>query len=521
MEYYTGIILVSLVGFALYTAVWRVWLGPLAHIPGPRLAALTHLYEAYYDVWLGGQYTFKIMELHKKYGPIVRISPRELHISDPDFYDTIYVGHSAPRRSEKDPCFTKFLGMDLCVFSTIDHELHRKRRSALQPYFSMANVRRLQPVIQERLSVMIRRMNEFRDTGDVLNASCMFSALGNDVVNIYSFACCDHRLESPNFDPSSRNAALAGINSIHFMKHVSWINDVMKALPESLVLWLQPALGSFLAQKRRSRAQIEKIMAGEDEEWRGTDHPTIFHTILDSKLPSHEKTVERLSDDAQVVVMAGTLTTATTLELITFWLLSQPETLLKLKEELRTVMPSVEDVGKVSLATLEALPYLTAVIKEGLRLSYGLSTRAQRIDPDNPILFVDKATGKEYVIPPKTSVSIMSVQVHTDEAIFPCHKKFIAERWLGDQGRKLERYLTSFGKGSRSCVGVNLAYGELYLTLAYMWRLWGSREATLGGDVGVLGLFETGLRDVEMEADYFVPAPRKGSMGIRMMAYRV
>ncbi|KAI1140807.1 cytochrome P450 [Hypoxylon sp. FL0543] len=342
-----------------------------------------------------------------------------------------------------------------------------------------------------------------------------------DVVNIYSFARCDHRLESPNFDPSSRDAALAGITSIHFMKHVSWINDVMKALPESLVLWLQPALGSFLAQKRRSRAQIEKIMAG-DEEWRGTDHPTIFHTILDSKLPPHEKSVERLSDDAQVVVMAGTITTAATLELITFWLLSQPETLQKLKEELRTVMPSVDDVGKVPLATLEALPYLTAVIKEGLRLSYGLSTRAQRIDPDNPILFADKATGREYAIPPKTSVSIMSVQVHTDESIFPDNKKFIAERWLGDEGRKLDRYLTSFGKGSRSCVGVNLAYGELYLTLAYMWRLWGSTGgATLSDDVGVLGLFGTGLRDVEMEADYFVPTPQKGSQGIRVKAYRV
>jgi hypothetical protein len=40
-------------------------------------------YEAYYDLILGGQYTFKIIELHKQYGPIIRISPWELHISDP------------------------------------------------------------------------------------------------------------------------------------------------------------------------------------------------------------------------------------------------------------------------------------------------------------------------------------------------------------------------------------------------------------------------------------------------------
>lgn len=328
-------------------------------------------------------------------------------------------------------------------------------------------------------------------------------------------------LESPDFDPSSRNAALAGISSIHFMKHVPWVNDVMKTLPETLAEWLLPVLLSFLRLKRTTRRQVEAIMAGESNEWRGKDHLTIFHAILDSKLPPQEKTVERLSEDAQVLVMAGTLTTASTLDLITFWLLSQPKTLQKMKEELRTVMSTVDDVGTVPLAALENLPYVTAVIKEGLRLSYGLSTRSQRIDPDNAIVFVDRKTGKEWVIPPKTSVSITNMQVHCDEDIFPRSRDFVAERWLGDAGKKLERYLTSFGRGSRSCLGINLACGELYLVLSHMWRLWGSREAKLGDEIGMLSLFETDLCDVEIEADYFIPTPRKGSQGIRVKAHKV
>ncbi len=304
------------------------------------------------------------------------------------------------------------------------------------------------------------------------------------------------------------------------MKHVTWVNDVMKALPESLVQWLNPTLGSFLAQKRTSANQVEKIIAGENEEWRGKEHPTIFHAALDSKLPPHEKTVDRLADDAQMLVMAGTLTTASTLELITFWLLNQPETLRKLKEELCTVMPSVDDVGKVPLATLEGLPYLTAIIKEGLRLSYGVSTRLQRIDPDKPILFTDKNTGREWVIPPKAAVGMTAVQLHHDEDNFPNSKEFIAERWIGPEGKRLEKYLVSFGKGSRICLGINLSYGELYLALAGMWRLWGSRDVEpTNGQVGVLGLFETSLRDVEIKADYFVPSPEKGSKGIQVKAY--
>ena len=48
--------------------VWRAYFGPLSKIPGPRLAALTPLYEAYFDVIKQGRYTWKISKLHEKYG---------------------------------------------------------------------------------------------------------------------------------------------------------------------------------------------------------------------------------------------------------------------------------------------------------------------------------------------------------------------------------------------------------------------------------------------------------------------
>jgi hypothetical protein len=43
----------------------------------------------------------------------------------------------------------------------------------------MASVRRLQPIIQERLDVMMQRIKDFKDTDKVLNASCMLAALGS------------------------------------------------------------------------------------------------------------------------------------------------------------------------------------------------------------------------------------------------------------------------------------------------------------------------------------------------------
>ena len=54
--------------YACSLAIYRLYFDPLAKIPGPKLAALTRYYEAYYDVCKGGVYTLKIGELHKKYG---------------------------------------------------------------------------------------------------------------------------------------------------------------------------------------------------------------------------------------------------------------------------------------------------------------------------------------------------------------------------------------------------------------------------------------------------------------------
>lgn len=102
----------GLVAYAGYGAIWRLYLSPIAHFPGPRFAALTFWNEFYYDVYLGGKYTWKLLEYHERYGslgyiskprprqiltkigPIIRINPYEIHINDPEFYDEIYHGAS-------------------------------------------------------------------------------------------------------------------------------------------------------------------------------------------------------------------------------------------------------------------------------------------------------------------------------------------------------------------------------------------------------------------------------------------
>jgi cytochrome P450 len=65
------------------------------------------------------------------------------------------------------------------MFATVEHDKHRMRRAALNPFFSKASVRRLQPVIQERLDVMMERFRGFGNSGEVMTVSLAFAAFTN------------------------------------------------------------------------------------------------------------------------------------------------------------------------------------------------------------------------------------------------------------------------------------------------------------------------------------------------------
>lgn len=47
--------------------IYRMFFDQLSHIPGPKIAAATHLYEAYYNIVKTG-YCKKLLRMHEEYG---------------------------------------------------------------------------------------------------------------------------------------------------------------------------------------------------------------------------------------------------------------------------------------------------------------------------------------------------------------------------------------------------------------------------------------------------------------------
>lgn len=222
----------------------------------------------------------------------------------------------------------------------------------------------------------------------------------------------------------------------------------MDSMPEALAKKVGPGIAATVGQNRESRNLIEAIKQGKDSELiKSRSHPSIFDELLNSDLPPEEKRLQRLQGDGQTIIGAGTETTAMILATGTIRVLSNPEIEAKLRKELREVMPDPNVLASVSV--LEKLPYLSAVIRESLRLGHGIYGRLQRI-ADEPILFND-----EYTIPPGTPVGMSAAFMHVDESVFPDPYKFDPERWMDPkESARLYRYLVAFTKGPRICLGI-------------------------------------------------------------------
>lgn len=180
---------------------------------------------------------------------------------------------------------------------------------------------------------------------------------------------------------------------------------------------------------------------------------SIVHEIMQSRLPDSEKTFERVWEDASVTTAAGNETTASTLRLTLFHLFSSPEILERLRDEMaKAGNPS-------DLTALEQLPYLTAILMEGLRLSPAIATRMARIAPEAGLRY-DK-----WHIPAGTPVGMTIILMHTNEKIYPEPQRFNPDRWMHpDARKKVDKTFVPFSKGTRNCVGMQYVYWPYWLT---------------------------------------------------------
>ncbi|KAI1817362.1 cytochrome P450 [Poronia punctata] len=527
-------VLVGSLSSCLVVGVYRLYFHPLSKFPGDKLAAATGWVETYHDVFRGGQFIFKLGEWHEKYGPIVRISPWEVHIADPDFVDVLYSSNS---RFDKKIEWKYRFGIPHSTFDTIEHQHHRLRRSALAPFFSKQKIGLVTEFISSKVQRLCDRLEEkYKASGQPVLIHECFTALSFDVITYYSFARSFEYIELPDFQGPFTSAFKQLASTLHTMGHFPWLLTALQSLPKSISIALNPQLAHVFEFHATIEDQINAIKRGDNDAYKDVAHKTVFNELLNSDLPPEEKDTERVKQEgtfaqpsfnrprylsirlpnrlsklthartthaAASIVGGGVETTATALAQATYYILENPRVKDKLVDELKSVFPDARETP--TLATLETLPYFSCVVTEALRITTGIASRMMRKSRDGPVAYGD------YLIPDGYYFSMTTYHTHRDTAVWEAPDEFRPERWQGSSspvalnGEPLAKYHVGFGRGPRMCLGLNLARAELFIGLAVLFRRCD------------LELFESTREAVDMKAEYVIPVPSLKSKGVQVL----
>lgn len=189
-----------------------------------------------------------------------------------------------------------------------------------------------------------------------------FAALTADVITRYAYGWSYGYLDDEN---SSRgNDLVDAVCGLMDMWHINRFFPVLirifRAAPPVIVRWIQPPMVALLDVKAKLRQQAEEtLLEVQTGDACKKDRNTIFQALTSAEIPAHEKTPDRLMDEAALLLGAGTETTARAIALAMFHVTNDKEIGAKLREELKSVME--KPLSKASWTDLEKLPYLVSV----------------------------------------------------------------------------------------------------------------------------------------------------------------
>ena len=161
--------------FGLIHVVYQRFFSPLARFPGPFWASLTPFWKLI--SFKGGDFHETILALHHRYGPIVRIAPSEVIISDRsairEIYNTVHA-----RDYLKTDYYDAFTAFRPTIFGQRDPYLHAQRKRIVSHGYSMNALQAMESFVQERLQIFMRKFSEFARTNTEVNLGkwCHFFA---------------------------------------------------------------------------------------------------------------------------------------------------------------------------------------------------------------------------------------------------------------------------------------------------------------------------------------------------------
>ncbi|KAK1753540.1 putative sterigmatocystin biosynthesis P450 monooxygenase stcF [Echria macrotheca] len=400
--------------------IYNFTLHPLAGYPGPLLYRGTNLGKI--SQQMQGNITNKLHELHQTYGPVVRVAPWELSYISAQAWKDIY---TAPKGREIIPLNTiygqnekEFFGALSIMWQDTMAE-HTRHRRILSPAFSDKSLREQEPII-----------------GDLTFGE--------------PFGCLENSFMHPwiRFIFTNLKGMMYG-----------QIIDTMGSFGAALKMLIPKSLKTQVQQ--HAAFSREKVNCRRDKV---TQRPDFMAHIIEHVGQEGGMTSNELTANAQLLIMAGSETSATLLATTCYFLMKNPPIQAKLQQEIRSAFARESDI---TFASVSKLPYTLAVLHEAMRIHPPVPAGIHRFTPRGGIVIDGRfvAGGADVVV--------HQYAAYNSPSNFKDPERFVPERWMGD-----ERYagdnrdvFNPFSIGPRACIGRGLAYMESRLVLARL--VWG------------------------------------------------
>ncbi|KAL1607609.1 hypothetical protein SLS60_002543 [Paraconiothyrium brasiliense] len=424
---------------------------------------------------MGGRFHRAIDREHKRYGPVFRVAPNELSFASVSSWKAIY-GHQSPGKQPH--IKSEFYNMygsgykSLCVGSERNPMRHSAMKRNLTSAFSTRALLEQEGIVDRCVDEFITTIGAAdRSSTAGLNMTKWYEMVSFDILGEMAFGESFHAVESGKFIPSHLSLFFCLCLCIseyysghpHFwseliVSHLYFITvlDNLRRYPFFVTIGklLLPFATTSIRDKHSgfTREKVDRRLAAKAPR-------KDFMTTLISKVSSGEIEKEEMTAHASTLVIAGGETTSTFLAAVTYYLLTAPQTYHRLQREIRGAFQSYEEINASSA---QKLPYLQAVISEGLRMY-----------PPGPQGFPRVSSGVEidsYWVPPGVGTTILSscwmltvlgqAEMYTsawtvthDSKYFPEPFAFKPERWMDPNAVDVKEASQPFSLGPRGCLG--------------------------------------------------------------------
>ncbi|KAI5925072.1 cytochrome P450 [Camillea tinctor] len=434
--------------------IYRLWFHPLSKFPGPTSFAITNLIWQW-KTTVSGNGQWELRDLHRKYGPIVRVGADRIDVDGSIGWASIYGHHGAGKPEfSKIPKF--FFPGDHETIIGAGREDHRRMRKALNHAFSDSALREQEGLIKKYVDLLIQRLGEQADAKNTINIVSWLNFTTFDIIGDLSFGESFHSLDNNDYHPWI-SAIFTGVRG----DAISRLARTYPLLGAFVLSWfshsdMQTANNNRQYAKAKARARMS---LGAEPEGR-RDFMTY---LLKNKKGSQELSDKEVEGHASLFIIAGSETTATALSGLFFFLGNNQRAYETLAKEIRDAMQNQSEVNLMNTARLE---FLTACLHEAIRMYPPASETPPRISPGAEI-------GGHYIAP-GTILSVSQLSTFYNPDNFHDPDNFHPERWLPATHPLYDAAFEKdnraafkpFSFGPRDCIGKNLAMSEMRLIMS-------------------------------------------------------